>query len=118
MIAHVVLFQPRPDLTPERRQGLVDALSAAATGIPAIARCVVGRRIRHGLLGYEQAMRQDYEFAMIVEVRDAAALRAYLAHPLHAQIGRHFTDSASAALAYDYETVPGTESARLIGESG
>ena len=116
MIVHVVLFQPRPDLTQERRQELVEALNDAATGIPAIGRCVVGRRIRHGLAGYEQSMHQDYEFAMIVELRDAAALRTYLTHPLHKAIGRHFTESAAAALAYDYETVAGTESARLIDD--
>ena len=118
MIVHVVLFQPRADLTQERRQELMEALKAAATGIPAIVRCSVGRRIRHGLPGYEQSMRQDYEFALIVELSDAAALRAYLTHPLHKEIGRHFTESAAAALAYDYETVAGTESARLIDESG
>jgi hypothetical protein len=33
------------------------------------------------------------------------ALATYLAHPQHAAIGKHFSESAAAALAYDYEMV-------------
>jgi hypothetical protein len=38
-----------------------------------------------------------------VEFDDVAGLTAYLEHPQHAAIGAHFTQSSSAALAYDYE---------------
>jgi hypothetical protein len=30
---------------------------------------------------------------------------SYLAHPSHKAIGDHFTQSSSAALAYDYEMI-------------
>jgi hypothetical protein len=103
MIAHVILFKPKPDLTPEQRQAVIDGLRAAARGIPAIRTMRVGRRIKHGLPGYEQAMREDFEYMAIVEVDDLDGLKAYLAHPLHTAIGQHFTQASSAALAYDYD---------------
>src|SRR5262245_29412660 len=68
MIAHVILFKPRPDLTPAERDAILDGLSEAAREIPAIRRFRVGRRVRHGLPGYEQAMREDFEYSVIVEV--------------------------------------------------
>ena len=103
MIVHVVLFSPKPDLSESDRRTLLDALSAAATGIPSIRRFRVGKRVKHSLPGYEQMMRDDYEFAVMIEFDDVAGLNAYLQHPAHAAAGHHFTASASKALAYDYE---------------
>jgi hypothetical protein len=104
MIVHVVLFSPRPDLSESDRRTLLEALAAAATGIPSIRRFRVGKRVKHSLPGYEQMMRDDYEFAVMIEFEDLAGLKAYLQHPAHAAAGHHFTASASKALAYDYET--------------
>ena len=103
MIVHVVLFSPKPDLSESDRSALLDALTGAAKGIPSIRRFRVGKRVRHSLPGYEQMMRDDYEFAVIIEFDDLAGLKAYLQHPAHAAVGRHFYTSASRALAYDYE---------------
>ena len=103
MIAHVVLFKPKPELEVEERQAILDELKAAAAGIPSVRSLRVGRRIRHGHPGYEQLMREDFEFVVILEFDDVAGLTEYLAHPKHAAVGGHFVRSASAALAYDYE---------------
>ena len=102
MIAHVILFSPRPDLPDAERRAILDGLTAAAHDIPTVRRCRIGRRVRHGLPGYEQAMREDYQFAAVIEFDDMAGLQAYLQHPAHSAIGRHFTQSARAALAYDF----------------
>jgi len=114
MIAHVVLFAPKPDLPDADRQAVLDGLTAAATDIPSIRRFRVGKRIRHGLPGYEQAMRVDFEYVVMVEFEDEAGLKAYLQHPSHAAIGRHFTTSSLAALAYDYEIVEAADAKRLV----
>jgi hypothetical protein len=106
VIAHVVLFRPRPDLADDARQDLLDGLAAAATAIPSIRRFHVGRRLLHGLPGYEQAMPAAFDYAAIVEFDDREGLLAYLTHPAHQRIGQHFTASAEASLAYDYEMVP------------
>jgi len=115
MIAHVVLFSPKPDLPEAERRALIEALVAAARNIPSIKRFRVGKRVRHWMPGYEQLMRDDFEFAAIVEFEDIEALKIYLAHPSHAVIGQHFTSSASKALAYDYAIVDAADAGKLVG---
>jgi hypothetical protein len=103
VIAHIVLLQPRPDLTEEQRRAALHTLADAAANVPEIRSCRLGRRIRHGLPGYEQTMTQDYEFALIVEVDDVAALTRYLQAPAHRALGELFSTATAAALAYDFE---------------
>ena len=103
MIAHVVLLKPRPNLTDIETQAMLDAFADAAARIPSVKRCRVGRRVTHGLPGYESAMRGGFEFSAIVEFEHLGGLKAYLTHPAHAEIARYFTTAAADALAYDYE---------------
>jgi hypothetical protein len=102
VIAHIVLLQPRPDLTGADRQQALETLSRAAADVPEIRRFRLGRRVKHGLPGYEQAMPHDFEFALIIEVDDVAALTRYLQAPAHTALGDLFYSATSAALAYDY----------------
>lgn len=106
MIAHVVLLQPRPDLTDAERDAALTALRNAAAGVPEIRALRLGRRVKHGLPGYEQMMERDFEYALIVEVDDMAALKRYLQAPAHAALGEVFYRATSAALAYDYDLTP------------
>ena len=103
MIVHIVLFQPRPGLSDEQRDRVLADLRRAATEIATIRRFRIGRRVLHGLPGYEQAMTDNYEYAAIIEFDDRDGLEAYLRHPAHAAAGEHFSETASHALAYDYE---------------
>jgi hypothetical protein len=105
MIAHVILFAPKADLSDGTREELLSGLAAAAASIPSIRRFRVGARVTHGLPGYEQLMREPYAFAVIIEFDDVAGLKAYLEHPAHKGLGAHFTTSASHSLAYDYELI-------------
>jgi hypothetical protein len=103
VIAHIVLLHPRADLTEDQRRDALDALSRAAGDVPEIRSFRLGRRIRHGLPGYEQKMAQDYEFALIIEVDDVEALTRYLRAPAHRALGELFSTATQAALAYDYD---------------
>ena len=103
MIVHVVLFSPKPDLSEADRRKVLDALAAAAKGIPSIRQLRVAKRVKHGLPGYEQLMPQDFEFALIVEVDDIDRLKRYLQAPAHAALGHLFYTATTAALAYDYQ---------------
>jgi hypothetical protein len=103
VIAHVVLLQPRETLSVEDRRAALDALGKSAASVPGIARFRIGRRVRHGLPGYEQQMAQNYEFALVLEFETIDALTAYLTAPAHAVLGQLFTTATSAALAYDYD---------------
>ena len=103
MIAHIVLLQPRSDLNDAQRQEAITALERAAADVPEIRSFRLGRRVKHGLPGYEQLMPQDFEFALIIEVDDVEALKRYLQAPAHIALGELFYTATSAALAYDYE---------------
>jgi hypothetical protein len=109
MIAHVVLFSPRANLSLETRRELLGSITAAARGIQGVRRFRVGRRITHGVPGYEEVMRDDYEYAAIVEFDDLDGLKAYLAHPAHVALGEFFTSQAARSLAYDYEMMDADE---------
>lgn len=103
MIAHIVLLQPKPELTAEQRREALDTISRSAAGLPDLRRFSLGRRIKHGLPGYEQLMPHDFEFALIVEVDDVEALKRYLQAPAHEALAGLFYTATSTALAYDYE---------------
>jgi hypothetical protein len=102
MIAHVVLFKPRPGLDAAGRQRLAAAFEVALRDIPTIRRAQVGRRILHGR-PYEQLMTVDYEYAAILEFDTVADLAAYLAHGAHDALGALFFEAFDVALMYDYE---------------
>jgi hypothetical protein len=116
MIAHVILFAPRSDLTNAQRLEILEAFTAAARAAPGVRSVRAGRRVRHGLPGYESAMRENFEYLAILEFDDLAGLKAYLQHPAHAAAGQHFTESGGAALAYDYAVVSPDDVGALIGE--
>ena len=105
MIAHIVLLQPRPDLTEDERRAAIDTLASATAEIPEVRRYRLGRRITHGLPGYEQMMKTDYQFALIIEVDDVPALKRYLTAPAHRALGELFSSATTAALSYDFEMI-------------
>lgn len=105
MIVHVVLLEPREDLDASKRERILADLTRAATEIPSIQRFRIGRRIQHGLPGYEQAIRDGYSYILLIEFENQEGLTTYLQHPVHDGIGAHFTSSTQRALAFDYELV-------------
>jgi hypothetical protein len=102
VIAHIVLFQPKPDLTEAQRADALETMRTSAANIPDVRRFRLGHRVKHGLPGYEQLMPQDFDFALIVEVDDVDALKRYLQAPAHDALAHLFYTATSAALAYDY----------------
>jgi hypothetical protein len=104
MIAHVVLFQPRADLTPADRRAFIEAFETAVTQIDSIRRWRIGRRVVHGR-PYETLMKVDYGFAAVLEFDDIRGLKRYLEHPAHEQLGAAFFSMSEAALVYDFDLV-------------
>jgi hypothetical protein len=102
MVAHVVLFRPRPHLSQEARQRLVEAFTRAVDEIPLIRRARIGRRVTHGR-AYEQLMRADYSHAAVLEFNDLEDLKGYLAHEAHEALGVAFFECFEDALIYDYD---------------
>ena len=114
MIAHVVLLQPRASLSATQRQDALSTIAQAASDVPEIRRFRIGRRVRHGLPGYESSMTEDYEFMLMLEFDDVDALKRYVQAPAHGALGHLFATATAAALAYDYEIVEPVDAGRLL----
>jgi hypothetical protein len=108
VIAHIVLFTPRPDLTAAARVELVASFEAALREIPAIRRARIGRRLLHGR-PYEALMSVDYQYAAVLEFDDLEQLKLYLEHPAHARLAERFFSAFEHALMYDYEMAAAPE---------
>jgi hypothetical protein len=106
VIAHVVLFRPRANLSAQARQALAASFEAALTRIPSIRRARVGRRVIAGR-PYDALMRVDYAYAAVIEFDDRAGLMAYLEHPTHEQLAAQFYSAFEEALMYDFELQDG-----------
>jgi hypothetical protein len=102
VIAHVVLFRLRPNLSQDERRALVDVWRSALDQIPVIRRARIGRRIIIGR-SYEDLTRLDLPYAAILEFDSVDLLRAYLDHPAHAAVATRLFDAIAEALIYDFE---------------
>ena len=115
MIAHIVLFTPQASVGPEEKAAILESLTHAVRQCPTVRASRIGRRVHHGLAGYEQHMREDYQYFLVLEFDDVEGLRQYLEHPAHGAIGGFFTNAAAAALAYDYEVVDLRDAGSFVG---
>ena len=106
MIAHVVLFRLRGDLSTAARTALTGAFRKALSEIPSVRRANIGRRLLQGH-SYETLMKVDYEYAAVLEFDDANGLNAYLKHPVHEQLASQFHEAFEHALMYDFELQEG-----------
>jgi hypothetical protein len=113
VIAHVVLFRPKAELSEDQRREFVTALEHALVNIPLIKRARVGRRLTMGRL-YDQQNTHDFPFVAILEFDSEGALRAYLEHPAHQMLGAQFYHTANAALVFDYELLEGLQVRDLL----
>ena len=102
MLTHVVLFRPKPGLTPADADALIAAIERAARDIPAVRRFEVGRRTASPPV-YAAGAPPDFPFVAMVWVDDRAALDAYLAHPVHQALGAAFNAALGAALVFDFD---------------
>jgi hypothetical protein len=107
MIAHMVLFRPKPDLGADARLALASAFEDATRLIPSIRRARIGPRVTHGR-PYESLMRVNYPYAAILEFDDVEGLKAYLNHPAHERLASRFFEAFEDALMYDFELEEGT----------
>ena len=113
MVAHIVLFRPKADLTGDQRRAFVTALEHALSSIPLIKNARVGRRITLGRQ-YDHMNAQAFPFAAILEFESEDDLRLYLEHPAHEMLGAQFYITSEAALVFDYELLRGSEVQSLL----
>lgn len=108
MIAHIVLFRLRPEISLEDRRALLDAWAAALNDIPMIRRARVGRRVQIGR-SYESLTRLDFPYVAVLEFDDVHTLRAYLDHPAHEAVATRLFAAVEDTLIYDFEVAADPE---------
>lgn len=111
MIAHMILFRLRADLSAGQRQSLVDAFASALREIPSIRRATIGRRIRTGR-SYEDVEQPDFPFVAVLEFDDVPGVREYLDHAAHREIAERFFAAVDGTLIYDFEMESNTDQLR------
>ena len=102
MIAHIVLFRLRPEVSLEERHALIGAWATALKNIPVIRRARVGQRVRVGR-SYESLTRLDFPFAAVLEFDDLDGLRTYLDHPAHEAMATRLFALIADTLIYDFD---------------
>lgn len=117
MIAHVVLFQPRADLSAADREAFAASFERALTGIPQVRRARVGERVNLGR-AYDQQNARAFSHVAIIEFDSTADLLAYLEHPAHQDLGARFYATAEAALAFDFSLVEGADVVSVFSRRG
>jgi hypothetical protein len=102
VIAHIVLYTPKPDLARADAEAFARAIQDSMRRIPDLRRALVGPAI-HVVPNYSRPMSSDYAFAAILEFNDVAALKRYLEHPLHKQLGKLFWEFCETAVVVEAE---------------
>ncbi len=107
MIAHLVLFNPKPEATSSQLRSFAKAISTACREIPSITRVCVGKRIVVDA-GYARNFgEKTYKYAAEFEFVDIAALREYLHHPRHQELGRMFWEICDSTAVLEVELIDG-----------
>jgi hypothetical protein len=103
MIAHIVLFNPKPETSVEQLRLFAQSVMSACQGIPSISRAIIGKDVRVDP-GYMRHLGdKTYRFAAVIEFSDQAALVAYLTHPSHDVLGRAFWEVCESTIVVEVE---------------
>ncbi len=96
MIEHLVLFQWKPEASPEQITTALNELRALKPLIPGIQDLTCGENFG--------SRSQGYTHALVVRFHNRAALEAYGPHSAHQRVVQEFINPiAATVLALDYE---------------
>jgi len=105
LIAHVVLFNEKSELTTEQRQSFAQLFQDTVRAVPSVSRATIGRSVALDP-GYAREFGdKTYRFAAVVEFSEKDGLLAYLNHPLHHELGRLFWEYCESTVVLELETI-------------
>jgi hypothetical protein len=107
MIGHLVFFNAKPEATADQLRSFARAISEACRQIPAIHRVQIGRRVSVDVGHPRSFGEKTYNYAAIFEFADTAALKQYLNHSLHHELGRMFWEMCESTTVVEVELADG-----------
>jgi hypothetical protein len=108
MIVHLVLFNPKPEASPESLRSFARTIHESCRRIPSIERVRIGRKTTFDA-GYARSFGdQTYRYVAILEFGDEDGLKQYLTHPLHAELGRMFWENCESTVVVEARAMDGT----------
>ncbi|KAA3636259.1 MAG: Dabb family protein [Armatimonadetes bacterium] len=101
MIRHCAFFRFQPDITEEQIDQLLGGFVALQDQIGGILDITVGRNVSPGGLG------RGFDHGIVMDLVNAAAVEAYLEHPLHLAhaetVVSKLEGGLAGALVFDFE---------------
>jgi hypothetical protein len=95
-VEHIVLIEPKPDVSDERMQEVMEMTAGFKGGIPGVTDVKWGRNFtdRAG----------DYSWGLIVTLDNTDALEGYRPHPVHQDVAEILGGLCANVLSFDFET--------------
>jgi hypothetical protein len=105
MIAHIVLFEPKADLSQPQKLAFAQSVIETCRSIETVKRISLGRRVDVDP-GYARSLGDStYKYAAVLEFESADGLVSYLNDPKHEVLGRLFWQYCERALISEVEWI-------------
>ncbi len=95
MITHVVLLQPKAEVTNDEITMALDHVQALKQAIPGIVDVQVGRNMSN--------YNQGYTHGFVMRFVDAKHLKAYAPHPAHQKVSEELQNISQRIIDFDIE---------------
>lgn len=95
MITHIVLLQPKPEISLEEINTALDHVQALKDAIPGIVDIQEGKNISDN--------HQGYTYGFTMRFIDAEHLKAYAPHPQHQVVSNELRSICSSIIDFDLE---------------
>lgn len=105
MIAHIVLFRPKAELTDDDLRLFTQLFRRVCVEVPGIERVRLGPVVGGGVFGGAKLGSSPYSAAAYLEFKDRQALEAYLQNPLHREFAESFWRYSEETVIADSEMV-------------
>jgi len=103
VISHIVLFNPKPDVTTDQRRSFALAIRETCRSIDVVSAARIGRA-KDINAGYSRVLgEKTYQYAAVLDFETEEALIQYLQHPLHRELGRLFWETCESTIVIEVE---------------
>jgi Stress responsive A/B Barrel Domain len=95
MVTHVVLLQPKAEVTEDEITSTLDHVQALQQAIPGIVIVQVGKNMSNN--------NQGYTYGFVMRFVDAEHLKAYAPHPAHQRVSEELQRISQKIIDFDIE---------------